>query len=602
MHQVYPNNPNCFSHCVLGGGKDQLIMYLTGFARAGKSCAVTVAEQFCFEFCHSLSIRWSSRSFFFTATTGVAAALVGGGTIHGGAFLNCNYNKIDDEMKARWMDVVVLVIDEISFFSMSLLRKLNKHLQFIRGCHDKPFGGIHIVFVGDFHQLDPIATKASDFLYRGATNGLWEGSLNVAIFLEDTHRFRDDPKFGEVLKKLWRGQFDRDDKKYINSRVVGPNVNLPDVMSGDISYACPSNLQRNQISWGIFDKRIRANNPLATSNDPPPDHTIIIEADIQSKSSSRAGSSVRVSSSVREMILSTCGDNDIRVTKSNSKGDKNDTSRGGQKIDPALRLYQGCPGMGISNKDLDNGVGNGTAFEVLRVQLKEMASSLRWTNWDGYKVQTVSVTDVAYVECMHRKPRFLQALEAKLNELEAKLDPDTVPGSLESVIATLKKEIDQATNKLKFKLKPVSFTATASVAIDSFSDEKHVFSGVKITQIPMNLNDATTGHKLQVHLPFFSVRRILLILLSYSLNSLLLQGCSREKLIVASFTKQWKNWIYVVLSRVRTLAGLYLLEPLDEDDDTIGEVPQDLIDHEERLRRLEASVLEERRARMAQLD
>ena len=359
----------------------------------------------------------------------------------------------------------------------------------------------------------------------------------MAIFLEDTHRFRDHPKFGKVLKKLWRGQFDRDDKKYINSRVVGPNVNLPDVMSGDISYACPSNLQRNQISWGIFDKRIRANNPLATSNDPPPDHTIIIEADIQSKSSSRAGSSVRVSSSVREMILSTCGDNDIRVTKSNSKGDKNDTSRGGQKIDPALRLYQGCPGMGISNKDLDNGVGNGTAFEVLRVQLKEMASSLRWTNWDGYKVQTVSVTDVAYVECMHRKPRFLQALEAKLNELEAKLDPDTVPGSLESVIATLKKEIDQATNKLKFKLKPVSFTATASVAIDSFSDEKHVFSGVKITQIPMNLNDATTGHKLQVHLPFFSVRRILLILLSYSLNSLLLQGCSREKLIVASFTK-----------------------------------------------------------------
>ena len=24
--------------------------------------------------------------------------------------------------------------------------------------------------------------------------------------------FPDDPEFGEVLKKLWRGQFDRDDK------------------------------------------------------------------------------------------------------------------------------------------------------------------------------------------------------------------------------------------------------------------------------------------------------------------------------------------------------------------------------------------------------
>ena len=57
-----------------------------------------------------------------------------------------------------------------------------------------------------------------------------------------------------------------------------------------------------------------------------------------------------------------------------------------------------------------------------------------------------------------------------------------------------------------------------------------------------------------------------------------------------------------MLSRVRTLAGLYLLEPLDEYDDTIGEVPQDLIRHEDRLRELEAAVLSERRALMAQLD
>ena len=83
-----------------------------------------------------------------------------------------------------------------------------------------------------------------------------------------------------------------------------------------------------------------------------------------------------VSRSLRELILSTCGDNDVRVTKSNCNGDKND-SRGGQKIDPSLRLYQGCPGMGISNKNLDDGVGNGTAFEVLRVQLKALTPSLR---------------------------------------------------------------------------------------------------------------------------------------------------------------------------------------------------------------------------------
>jgi hypothetical protein len=58
-------------------------------------------------------------------------------------------------------------------------------------------------------------------------------------------------------------------------------------------------------------------------------------------------------------------------------------------------------------------------------------------------------------------------------------------------------------------------------------------------QIPADINDATTGHKLQ--------------------------GMSKNVIIVASWpTKSmFKNWEYVVLSCVRTLAGLYLVKPID---------------------------------------
>ena len=48
------------------------------------------------------------------------------------------------------------------------------------------------------------------------------------------------------------------------------------------------------------------------------------------------------------------------------------------------------------------------------------------------------------------------------------------------------------------------------------------------------MNDATTGHKLQ--------------------------GMSKDKLIVVSWSFI-ANWIYVVLSRERTLKGLFFLKP-----------------------------------------
>ena len=54
------------------------------------------------------------------------------------------------------------------------------------------------------------------------------------------------------------------------------------------------------------------------------------------------------------------------------------------------------------------------------------------------------------------------------------------------------------------------------------------------------LNHATTGHKLQ--------------------------GKSLDALVIAQWSKT-KNWAYVVISRVRTLAGLFLTHPIPDDID-----------------------------------
>jgi hypothetical protein len=79
------------------GGRDQLLMFLTGPAGSGKSTAMKIAEQFCYEFCIAVGIMWSDKTFIFTAYTGSAASLFGGVTISKAAFPNqCKQLSIDD--------------------------------------------------------------------------------------------------------------------------------------------------------------------------------------------------------------------------------------------------------------------------------------------------------------------------------------------------------------------------------------------------------------------------------------------------------------------------------------------------------------------------
>jgi hypothetical protein len=68
------------------GGQDQILMFLTGPAGSGKSTAMKIAQQFCYEFCIAVGIMWSDKTFVYTAYTGSAASLIGGVTISTAAF------------------------------------------------------------------------------------------------------------------------------------------------------------------------------------------------------------------------------------------------------------------------------------------------------------------------------------------------------------------------------------------------------------------------------------------------------------------------------------------------------------------------------------
>jgi cytidylate kinase len=97
------------------GAKEQLIMFVTGPAGSGKSTAIDVAQQFCFECCKSMKIIRGDKTFLFTAITGCAAALFGGVTLHGAAYLNSRSKHVTADMLHTWDQVRMLIIDEISF-------------------------------------------------------------------------------------------------------------------------------------------------------------------------------------------------------------------------------------------------------------------------------------------------------------------------------------------------------------------------------------------------------------------------------------------------------------------------------------------------------
>jgi ATP-dependent exoDNAse (exonuclease V) alpha subunit len=131
-------------------------IFLTGPAGYGKSYAIRAI------------VEWAAASdvaFGVTASTGAAALLIGGRTIH--SFLGIGVARQDADTLAatvrmkskhivkRLTRLQLLVIDEISMISDELLDKISSFLQLIRR-NPKPFGGVQIVLCGDFHQLPSV--------------------------------------------------------------------------------------------------------------------------------------------------------------------------------------------------------------------------------------------------------------------------------------------------------------------------------------------------------------------------------------------------------------------------------------------------------------
>ncbi len=94
----------------------------------------------------------------FTAYTGSAASLIGRVTISKADYINQNIQLSADDI-TEWKDVLILMIDEVSFMSKIILKTLSYKLMNI-GNRSKSFGRFSIIFAGDFCQLETFVQKS----------------------------------------------------------------------------------------------------------------------------------------------------------------------------------------------------------------------------------------------------------------------------------------------------------------------------------------------------------------------------------------------------------------------------------------------------------
>ncbi len=273
-------------------------------AGSGKSTAEKVEQQFCYDFCLVVGVMWSDTTFLFTTHTGAAASLFGGVTISKATFLN-QQKVMSLNNKHEWQDVLILIVDEVSFMSDKILETLDVTLKEI-GNRAKPFGGFSIIFAGDFCQLETVGSTKFYLMISSLSSKHWDNCISTVKILNNNHCFKEDPEYGQMLKRMWNGDLSTEDRKRINTRVIGYNgLQLPSLISKlefnpsmcchfilshslhnqiyfkeDLCYACPTNKERNSIQAAIIQKHIEATHPTISSNEMPPYHTLIIKANI----------------------------------------------------------------------------------------------------------------------------------------------------------------------------------------------------------------------------------------------------------------------------------------------------------------------------------
>ena len=155
------------------------------------------------------------------ALTGCAAVLLEckAKTIHSWAGIGLGNGSIEQIVqkvtknkfaKTNWKGTNILIIDEVSMMSLKIFEMLDAIGKAVRK-NQKPFGGIQLIFSGDFYQLPPVGNKdeveTCQFCFESS---VWFQTFNSVNHISLSHIFRqNDPIYQSILNQIREGRLKR---------------------------------------------------------------------------------------------------------------------------------------------------------------------------------------------------------------------------------------------------------------------------------------------------------------------------------------------------------------------------------------------------------
>src|SRR5260370_2758198 len=230
----------------IGRGKP-LHMLMIGTGGTGKTHVVKALKEL-------MKLYGCAHQIRFLAPTGSAAALIDGQTIHSALGIpvhltNAERRDLRDsngadlymkvsvkrraELREEWKNVYFLLIDEVSMVSQELLCEIDIVLRDVASCPNEWFGGVNIIFAGDFYQHKPVKqcalyspipskpnkiyTQMEDVARYGRL--VWK-SVESVIELTEQKRMQEDPEYAQACQHLRIHKCDFDDMKIFNSCLI----------------------------------------------------------------------------------------------------------------------------------------------------------------------------------------------------------------------------------------------------------------------------------------------------------------------------------------------------------------------------------------------
>ena len=207
-------------------------LYISGSGGVGKSHVISLLRHITIKYLRYLPHVTPNDLLCLTcAPTGTAAFNINGMTIHSAFLIPITmrtYQNLSTDtlntLRNQLQHLKVVIIDEISTVSSTLLYYIHRRLQEIKGCQNNQstFGDVTVIAVGDFYQLKPVKNSFVFELPNDGYAALHDPLWYQFKFTELTQimRQKDDKRFAELLNRVRINSCTEEDIKLLKSRII----------------------------------------------------------------------------------------------------------------------------------------------------------------------------------------------------------------------------------------------------------------------------------------------------------------------------------------------------------------------------------------------